>query len=442
MKTAWRSCAGGVSLVCALSLAGPSVAEDAKAIPGAWQGQAVEYARTLSRVKWTPVAGTMPNRRGGTFEQGTEYTGVPYSSVKAVGRCIGFDIYLKTFLAAVENPRSVLYTENLSGTVSNAAPYYGAVCSTFTSYALQCALPYRSSHHGEQFREGVVLVDPQSAQGAEPGDVIYTPPATVGGGSHVELVTEVQRSGGRVTAIRIEESAPPTTRDTLRKATAFEAHLAARGRRMYRITDFDAWRGRNEAGSFLFPNYHEDASAPAINRVVLLDRGDWVPYFRDQAVTFNVMDRDSRGVESLVIQRDDAVVERIASSGRGVIERLFSECGDYTAHCVMGDGSLSQACEFAVCELDFRLPAETPVRNAPWSIEFTARNLEVIAVRLMNPKPPYENSNVWLTDHDRSHGKVTVPAGHIQDVGLVHVWLIGENRYGRLTRAEEIVIGE
>ena len=431
-----------VSLAFVVGLSSRAFADEAKKSPGAWQGQAVEYARILSRLKWTPVAGTMPNRRGGTFEQGTEYTGVPYSSVKAVGRCIGFDIYLKTFLAAVENPQSVLYTEDLSGKVSNAAPYYGTVCSTFTSYALQCALPYRSSHQGEEFREGVILVDPQSAQAAEPGDVIYTPPAKVGGGSHVELVTEVERSGDRVTAVRIEESAPPTTRNTLRNAAAFDAHLAARGKRLYRITDFDAWHGHNKAESFRFPNYDEDSTTPVINRVLLLDRGDWVPYYRDQAVKFNVMDRDAKGVRSLVIKRGDAVVEQVALSGKGVVERLFSECGDYTAHCVMSDGSPSQACEFAVCELDFRLPTGTLSRAKPWEIEFTAGNLSVIAVRLMNPKPPYDRSIVWPTDQDRRNGKVTVPAGQIQDTGLIHVWLTGENRYGRLTRAQEVVIAE
>ncbi len=36
-------------------------------------------------------------------------------------------------------------------------------------------------------------------------------------------------------------------------------------------------------------NYDEDSATPAINRVLLLDRGDWVPYYRDQAVKFNVM---------------------------------------------------------------------------------------------------------------------------------------------------------
>jgi len=431
------------SLAITVCLQGSSFAQPAQESSRAWQEQAVEYARIMSRVKWTPVTGGMPNRRGGYFEEGAEYTGVPYSSVKAVGRCIGFDIYLKTFLAAVENPHSVLYTENLSGKVSNAATYYGKVCSTFTSYALQCALPYRSSHHDPEFRNGVVLVDPQSAQAAEPGDIIYTPPAKVGGGSHVEIVTAVERSGERVTAVRVEESAPPTTRNTLRKASAFDSHISSRNRRLYRITDLDSWREHNKAESFLFPNYSEDSATPAINRVLLLDRGDWVPYYRDQAVKFHVMDRDSQGVQALVIKRGDAVVERIALRGRGVVERLFSDCGDYTAQCVMSDGSLSQACEFSVCDLDFSLPAETPSRNKPWEIEFTARNLSVITVQLMSPKPPnYGRYNVWLTEQDRRRGKVAVPAGVIRDTGTVRVWLIGENKYGRLTRQQEVVVVE
>ena len=106
----------------------------------AWRENAAEYARILSRVEWTPVAEGMPMRGKGYFKKGVAYTGVPYSSVKSLGRYIGFDIFLKTFLAAVENPRSVLYTEDLSGKVSNAGGYYGAVCSSYTSYALKCGI--------------------------------------------------------------------------------------------------------------------------------------------------------------------------------------------------------------------------------------------------------------------------------------------------------------
>ena len=314
-------------------------------------------ARIMSRVEWTPVADGMPRRGGGHFKQGTEYTGVPYSSVKAVGRCIGFDIYLKTFLAAVENPHSVLYTEDLTGKVSNAAPYYGKVCSSFTSYALQCAIPYRSSHHDTQFRSGVVLVDPQSAQAAMPGDVIYTPPAKVGGGSHVELVTAVEKKGEKVTAVRVEDSWPPTTRNLLREASNFNSHISSRNRRLYRITDFDAWHEQNKAESFLFPEPrrglcnagHQSRSAARPRRLgSLLPRPASQIQYHGQRFPSRPR-RSSSGA-------GDTVVEQIDVKDKGVIERLLPDCGDYTAHCVMGDGSLSQACEFSVCRSGSQSP--------------------------------------------------------------------------------------
>ena len=44
-----------------------TMAETRKEASVAWQEKAVEYARIMSRVRWTPVADTMPNRRGGYF---------------------------------------------------------------------------------------------------------------------------------------------------------------------------------------------------------------------------------------------------------------------------------------------------------------------------------------------------------------------------------------
>ncbi len=406
----------------------------------AWQEKSVEYARIMSRVKWTPVADGMP-KRGGHFTAGKEYTGVPYSSVKHVGRYIGFDIFLKTFMAAVENPKSVLYTENLYGKVSNAECYYGKVCSSYTSYALQCGIWYVSKIHGPQFRDGVTNVEPQSAQAASPGDVIYTPPKKQNGGSHVELVTEVIRNkAGKVTHVRIEESRPQTTSNTLRSAQAFDAHLAARNRELYRITDLDAWRGGNKAESFLFPNYEDDSESPKINCVLLLDRGDWVPYFKGQAVKFNVMDRDKQGVVALVIKRGSEEVEEIVNPGKGVLARSFDTCGDYTAHCVMQDGSLSQACEFAVCELAFKLPSMDVSRGKPWEIELTTDNMNAIIVYFKNSKDGSDEHNVFITEEDRRSGKVTIPASITQDAEKVQVWLIGENRYGRLKKRQMITV--
>ncbi len=405
-----------------------------------WQQKSVEYARIMSRVKWTPVADGIP-MRGGHFAAGKEYTGVPYSSVKHVGRYIGFDIFLKTFLAAVENPESVLYTENLYGKVENAECYYGKVCSSYTSYALQCGIWYVSKVHGPQFREGVTIVEPQSAQSARPGDIIYTPPAIRNGGSHVEMVTEVVRSkGGKVTDVRIEESRPQTTSNTLRSASAFDAHLSSRNRELYRITDLDAWRGGNKAESFLFPNYEDDSATPQINRVLLLDRGDWVPYHKGQPVKINIMDRDGQGIRALVIKRGGEVVEEIKHPGKGVVERSFDTCGDYTAHCVMKNGSLSQACEFAVSELDFRFPAANVSRGSSWEIELTSDNMNAIIIYFKNSADGYDEHNVFITEEDRKAGMVTIPARVTQNADKMQVWLIGENRYGRLKQRRDIQV--
>jgi len=60
-----------------------------------------------------------------------------------------------------------------------------------------------------------------------------------------------------------------------------------------------------------FPNPDLDAKPPLINRTLLLDLGDWVPYQKGAPVKFNVMDRDRRGAKTLVIQRgDEGEVER------------------------------------------------------------------------------------------------------------------------------------
>lgn len=411
---------------------------DSTSLP--WQENAAKHARILSQVKWTPVADTMPNRRGGYFEKGKEYTGVPYSSVRSAGRYIGFDISLRTFLAAVENPHSVLYTENLTGKVSNAACYYGAVCSSYTSYALQCGIWEVSRRYGPEVSKGVILVDPQSAQAAQVGDIIYTPPQP---GSHVEIVTAVTRDDqGRVTFVRVEESRPLTTKTTNRSASNFDAHLAARDKQLFRITDLDAWRGDNRADSTLFPDYQSDARTPTINRTLLLDLGDWVPYQRGQRVKFHVMDRDAKGVKTLVIQRGGKVIEEIALDGTGVWERTFQTCGNYTAHVMHKDGSTSQACEFAVCDLDLRLPTSNVSIGQDWEVNVNSDNMKPMAVYLWNEADSFGRHSLFLSEQQRRDGAITIPANLIKKAGTLQVWLIGEHPLGRLKVRKDIQVVE
>lgn len=404
-----------------------------------WQERAAAHARVLSHVKWSPVADTLPNRKGGFFEKGREYTGVPYSSVRSEGRYIGFDIALRTFLAAVENPRSVLYTENLAGKVPNAAAYYGSVCSAYTSYALGCGIPEVSRRYGPEISQGIVLVEPQAAHGAQVGDVIYTPHATETSGSHVEIITAVTRDKeGRLTSVRVEESRPPTTSITDRSPAKFDAHLAAKNKQLFRVTNLDTWRGDNRAEPLRFPNFELDATPPTINCALLLDLGDWVPYRKGTPVKFNVMDRDQRGVKTLVIRRGGKVVEEIAFEGPGLHERRFEVCGDYTAHVIHTDGTPSQACEFAVSDLDLRLPGDSISLGKGWKVEFGSENMDVIAVYLWNSDDSYGRHPLFLTPEQRTAGTLTIPAGLVKKPGKLQVWLIGEHKLGRLKLRKDI----
>jgi hypothetical protein len=404
-----------------------------------WQERTAVRAHLLSRVKWSPVADTLPNRKGGFFEKGKDYTGVPYSSVRSEGRYIGFDIGLRTFLAAVENPLSVLYTENLTGKVSNAAAYYGSVCSNYTSYALGCGIWEVSRRYGPEISEGIVRVELQSAEGAQVGDVIYTPHTTETSGSHVEMVTAVTRDpSGRVVSIRVEESRPPTTAITDRSPDKFNAHLATRSKQLFRVTDRDAWRGDNRAEPLRYPNYELDATPATINRAVLLDLGDWVPYQKGNPVKFNVQDRDQLGVKSLVIQRGGELVELIALNGPGLHERTFASCGDYTAHVIHADGTKSQACEFAVCDLNLRLPGDKVSLAEDWTVEFDSENMDVIAVYLWNSGDSYGRHPIFLTLEQRQSGTLTVPGGLLKKPGSLQVWLIGEHKLGRLKLRKDL----
>ncbi len=241
-----------------------------------------------------------------------------------------------------------------------------------------------------------------------------------------------------MTSIRVEESRPPTTSITDRTAAKFDAHLATRNKQLFRVTNLDVWRGDNRAEPLRFPNFKLDATSPTINRALLLDLGDWVPYRKGTPVKFNVMDRDQLGVETLVIQRGAEVVEEIALEGPGLHERRFEVCGDYSAHVIHKDGTPSQACEFAVCDLELRLSRQQP---------FIRQRLES-PVRLREHRnhrhPSLELQRQLWTPFDIPHpdqraaGTLTIPGGLVEKPGTLQVWLIGEHDLGRIKLRKDI----
>ncbi|MBR6747827.1 MAG: hypothetical protein IKM07_02730 [Clostridia bacterium] len=108
--------------------------------------------RQLLDITWSPVMEVQINprkyiqstRSGKPHTQPEAYTGIPYSSSRILNCFVGLDVSIDTFVTAVDNPASVLYTRDLSDfdepafncTIRNTFFTYGTVCSTFVNYAL------------------------------------------------------------------------------------------------------------------------------------------------------------------------------------------------------------------------------------------------------------------------------------------------------------------
>ena len=133
-------------------------------IPRDKAGYVRERYKQLTNVVWTPRA-VVPVSQGAStwpnylYLEGESRIGTPYSEVAQYEKYLGVHVSLYTFLTAVHNKRSVLYTEDLNKRTSSygytygspswvaglIAPFYGCVCSGLTAHALDLKSIYTAA---------------------------------------------------------------------------------------------------------------------------------------------------------------------------------------------------------------------------------------------------------------------------------------------------------
>lgn len=163
-----------------------------------WSGNgrlnAQKIAKQLTALRWTTTASGMPNASdSNTIASGTTVTGAPYSSASVEDGYIGISISLYTFLSAVHNPRSVLYTTPSKGYTGYA--YYGTICTSLVcaAWGLPMLITTAAFPKCDFIRE---VEYPQ----VELGDMLL-------GNGHALMVSEVRRdSTGAPTHVRTSES--------------------------------------------------------------------------------------------------------------------------------------------------------------------------------------------------------------------------------------------
>ena len=257
---------------------------------------AIDRAYSLTDVEWTPLANVPGVKKINgeftvvPFEAGKTYRGIPYSGVTANDCYVGLNVSLESFMTALENENSVLYTENLFSTNPKSATYFGTVCSKFAQYALDVPGSYNTNNVANiPGMETIALPGQYTVDQIKLGDVVLHTR------DHTTICTDIlYDADGNVAFIEISEAVLPLCRRMYWSPEEFYEHFE--GYRLCRYQYID--------------------QTPAIGETELTDDYALMPRFGDKynykvSSTKGIVDILESGYSTAVVIRDGKVIDRI-----------------------------------------------------------------------------------------------------------------------------------
>lgn len=260
-------------------------------------------AEQMAEIQWTTLR-EMPTQ-GGFYPQGKTVKGIPYSSVKEMEKFVGQYVSFYTFMTAVSNPKSVLYTENVieppyHGT--NCSSFYGTVCSMAVNYVL--GLPYSYTTSTYKSLPCFEMVNPQSLDAIMPGDILLQDK------KHVVIVLDLYKKNGRVSSLSILESYGGGGTHIYRHSRkSINTRWQRDNWELLRYKDLDKI---TEIESMAFNDYPFDTP---FNSPVCCNRGDRASFAAGEKIVLNNLDGN---LHQMRIIHDGVEEGTIVSSGNDV----------------------------------------------------------------------------------------------------------------------------
>ena len=290
-----------------------------------------ERAELLSSVLWC-AQGDIPNEMA-YYYKGKTYRAVPYSSAKELDKFVGTDVSFYTFLSAIYNPDSVIYTEHIDKYPYhgiNCSTYYGTTCSMSACYALgiQTQIPSKMFADSELF----VKLEDQSVDKLAPGDVM----ASTG---HTILVLDVVKNeSGQLKEVEVLNVC--TIRNENRD---FLINLLNEGYSFYRYKYIE---DNQEVEKLPFDYLSATSSYDYFHSFALsLSRGDRSSYRLGEHVHFNIL---QEGFGSVEVYEEDKYLESINLQGR-CLDYEPKRAGMFSARLV-SDNRVSEYVSFEVID--------------------------------------------------------------------------------------------
>ena len=413
-------------------------------------------ATQMLNVKWI-AQGTMPNTASSSgYFKGVTYTGVPYSQAKENDKFIGFDVSLTTFVTAVNNPYSVLYTEDTDSARTKSA--YGAVyhgttaglymgldCSGFVAYSLGLPFPWKTAQYAYLADEGIMkwIADYNTsgaAQLVQPMDVEWK-------SGHVRLITSVTRDdSGNVTNIRISEATSSRSISTNRTAISRE----------FTADEFETLLKNDEGIVYRYSNLSQN-NAYSRSAVVAAEGESAVDYdFNDDICTYRGDSCSFRFGEQIVINYNlktvgswtsmqlfddnDNLISTISidkDSHSADVTQLIPTYGKYKAR--MTDGTNNS--RFTYFEVINTNVSQTQNSSTSYTLRFSSANATPVYFQYCWSTTGANRGSYEFSSADIANGYVTVnpstimqnQMGKTYNFSTTYVKVHFQGAYGRVT---------
>lgn len=385
---------------------------------------ALKRAKQMVEIKWTPVrrmaASTIYRDINEVrhdvdtfFAPYRPLQGVNYSSVRCHEKFVGDNVLFETYLSALANPRSVMYTRSQHGQGRAMSGFYGTVCTSFAAYVYN--QPVRFPSDTWSTIPGVTEVDTAALENLQLCDAVLK----VG---HIAIITGIQRDvEGKVRIVTVSESVSPLCIAKDYTPEEFRGYWLASGYQIYRY-----------AGIHDVP-YTPDPFAPVegdpvmerpdINTVLQPDYGNKGNYMLGDTVELDVMEE---GWASVEITGPESVVLPVEEDLKATFKPLAS--GYYTACCVK-DGEKSALVEFRVTNLALRGDKPVLCKGDTLELSFKAEHGDkALGWIIQSPSHGWRQAG-FLSDEERAVGKTEITVDVVP--GESYVFVMAEGAFGR-----------
>lgn len=283
----------------------------------------VKKAYQMTDLKFTPKNNIEYNT--GSYYANNTYQGLIYSSVKEIQTYVGSDVSFHTFMTAINNPRSKIYTERIDQSPYhgvNCKAYYGTVCSDFVCYSLGISrMGSNNFPVSTNFRK-LISCHPDSIQ---VGDVLYKT-------DHVALITGLAKDeAGHVKALEVSEAKQHGCVRNRVTSSQFEYMMKSDFKSIHRYLEIDKNTEYQSLAEFV-PVMGEQFVPFAYNDDVCVDKGDKSCYLEGEEVVVNVL----HSVEKLEIYKDNSLYKMIDIREDLDITLTDLPYGDYKARVSWG----------------------------------------------------------------------------------------------------------